>query len=64
MSNREIRRKLEEGGDAAQAKDLLRQSFARHSTERREQAERTEQRRAERARRLWQEVANNEKEGE
>jgi hypothetical protein len=65
--SREIRRKLEEGrGEATRVKDVLRQSFERHSGERREVAERGEQRRAERAAKIWQDAineANNGQEG-
>ena len=55
MSNHDIRRRLEERGDAEQAKDLLRRSFDRHADEQREQHERI---RAERVRRIWEEASN------
>ncbi len=65
--SREIRKKFEQRGDEAErAMDVLRRSFENHAGERREQRERLEQRRAERARQIWEEAkkaTSNDKEG-
>jgi hypothetical protein len=58
MSNSEIRRRLAQGGDAVQAKDLLRRSFDHHRAEERERREQQERIRAERVRRIWEDTAN------
>jgi hypothetical protein len=60
--NRDIHRRLEQGGDAEQAKDLLRRSFDHHRNEQREQREQHERIRAERVRRIWEEASNDSRE--